>query len=226
MALIVVRSLLIPATFGDLGHYRAAAIPAIASLPIHYAGWQRCAECHEDEAAARNASFHKTLSCEICHGPALQHANDPDSMKPAIPRKRGEACLYCHNYLPSRPTGFPQIIEPTHNPMKPCISCHNPHDPTPPQGPGSCEACHAQIYRTKAVSSHARLECTTCHEAAPEHGQNPRAYPPRKPSDRKFCGQCHGAGAGGPAEIPRVDLDTHGGAYLCWQCHYPHDPEI
>ncbi len=22
-----------------------------------------------------------------------------------------------------------------------------------------------------------------------------------------------------------IDVDTHGGRYLCWQCHYPHLPE-
>ena len=25
--------------------------------------------------------------------------------------------------------------------------------------------------------------------------------------------------------MPRVDIVEHGGRYLCWQCHYPHDPE-
>ena len=27
-------------------------------------------------------------------------------------------------------------------------------------------------------------------------------------------------------EIPRVDMATHGERYVCWQCHYPHSPEL
>lgn len=224
-ALILARSYLTPATFGELGHYRAAAVGAIAGQGIQYAGWQACADCHDDEIKLKESSYHRTLSCEVCHGPSSRHAGDPGSVKPFVPRKRGEACLYCHNYLPSRPTGFPQIIESTHNPLQPCIDCHNPHDPKPPQVPESCAACHAEIARMKSISHHGRLECTTCHDAAPQHRENPRAFLPRKPTDRKFCGRCHAAGAAGDRSIPRVDLNTHGGTYLCWQCHYPHFPE-
>ena len=27
-------------------------------------------------------------------------------------------------------------------------------------------------------------------------------------------------------EIPRVDMFSHGERYMCWQCHYPHLPEV
>jgi hypothetical protein len=109
--------------------------------------------------------------------------------------------------------------------MEPCITCHDPHDPTPPETPGSCAACHGQIARTKAVSHHGTLECSTCHTATPEHYVNPRAARPSRPSQRSFCGTCHATGASSSGEIPRVDLDSHGDRYLCWQCHYPHHPE-
>jgi hypothetical protein len=79
--------------------------------------------------------------------------------------------------------------------------------------------------RTKSVSAHAGLACETCHEVPAAHRENPRAVAAHKPTQREFCGGCHATGASGPAEIPRVDLGAHGGAYLCWQCHYPHDPE-
>lgn len=223
--LVAARVKLVPESFGKLGHFRAAAIDTAAAVPAKYAGWQVCVECHDDEGTAKSRSYHRTLSCEICHGPSLAHAEDPDSGLPVVPRKRGEVCLYCHSYLASRPTGFPQVIERLHNPVKACIECHNPHDPTPPQTPEQCTACHAQIARTKAVSYHAPLECQTCHEAAPEHRQNPRAFLPKKPVSREFCGTCHARGADSPPEIPRVDLQSHGGTYLCWQCHYPHHPE-
>jgi ribosomal protein S27AE len=49
---------------------------------------------------------------------------------------------------------------------------------------------------------------------------------PTKPTERSFCGICHAEDAPTPLTIPRVDLSTHGEDYLCWQCHYPHYPEI
>ncbi|MHC4134987.1 MAG: cytochrome c3 family protein [Planctomycetota bacterium] len=232
IALIVVRQRFVPPTFGEEGHYRSAARDAIAALPVRFAGWQACVECHDEEGDKKRKSYHRTLSCEVCHGPAQDHAKEAEEgefdRRPIIPSTR-TACLTCHEYLPSRPTGFPQILELQHNPMKPCMECHDAHDPTPPEAVGSCAACHGHIARTKAVSHHAALDCETCHEALPEHAQRPRAFLPKKPTERKFCGGCHGKGAKPPKEtakrIPRVELGSHGGSYLCWQCHYPHFPE-
>lgn len=225
VVLLIVRSALIPESFGLTGHYRFAAIADNADRELHFAGWQTCIECHDDVGETKQASYHRSVSCEVCHGPAALHAEDFEAQTPVIPRKRGEACLYCHGYLPSRPTGFPQIIETEHNPLRPCLDCHNPHDPTPPDIPETCSACHAQIARTKAVSHHRNLECETCHQVEPEHRVNPRAALPTKPTERAFCGQCHAEGADSPANIPRIDLQSHGGTYRCWQCHYPHFPE-
>jgi hypothetical protein len=222
-ALIGARIRFVPPTFGEKGHYRLASVDSVASRPTHYAGLQVCIECHVDIGEKKAASYHRGLSCEVCHGAAANHAAAPDEVKPAIPRDR-QACLYCHEYLPSRPTGFPQVIERMHNPMEACVSCHNPHDPTPPTAPGACSACHATIARAKAVSRHATLACETCHEVPPEHKENPRAFLPRKPTTREFCGQCHAESAAVSAGIPRVDMATHGNRFLCWQCHYPHDP--
>lgn len=222
--LLVARAYFVPESFGELGHYRAAAIPAIASQEPRYAGLQACAECHDDLAAVKARSYHRGLTCEGCHEAAAAHAADPSSGVPVMPSGR-QFCLRCHAYLPSRPTGFPQIIERLHNPMEPCVTCHDPHDPTPPEVPGECSACHAAIARTKAVSPHWSLGCETCHEARVEHSEDPRAFLPKKPTEREFCGRCHAHDAPSPAGIPRVDLREHGGRYLCWQCHYPHDPE-
>jgi hypothetical protein len=222
--LLVVRQRLIPESFGELGHYRAEALTVATELPIHYAGLHACAECHDDIAEYKAASYHRSLTCEGCHGPSADHVVDPGEFLPRIPQGRA-TCLRCHAYRPSRPTGFPQVIENLHNPMEPCMSCHDPHDPTPPEVPESCSACHGAIFRTKAVSHHWSLDCETCHEAAPEHRENPRAFLPKKPDRREFCGQCHAVDASSSPEIPRVDIATHGGRYLCWQCHYPHYPE-
>ena len=224
VALVVVRQQLIPESFGELGHYRAEAVTVAAELPIHYAGQQACVECHDDTAEIKASSYHRSLTCEGCHGPAADHVEDPTEVLPLVPGGRS-TCIRCHAYRPSRPTGFPQIIENLHNPMEPCMSCHDPHDPTPPEVPESCSACHAAIARTKSVSHHWSLDCETCHEAAPEHRESPRAFLPNKPSRRDFCGRCHATDATSSSEIPRVEIATHGGRYMCWQCHYPHFPE-
>jgi len=221
--LVAARWVLVPDTFGDIGHYRAAAIDSIVAHPKKYAGREACSLCHGDVAEVRLASNHAGVACEVCHGPAADHVNAPMDVKPTAPRERG-LCPLCHAYNPSRPTGFPQIDPVAHNPMSPCIGCHDPHAPEPPVVPEECSACHGQIARQKAVSHHAALPCVLCHDAPEEHKVNPRSYRPTKPADRAFCGACHATGDSS-GRIPQVDLDSHGAPYLCWQCHYPHHPE-
>jgi len=222
---IVMRNLLVPSDFGKYGHYRASAIKEIISQEIKYSGHLICGDCHDDVAEERDKSYHKMVECEACHGPAAAHTEDPDGNQLAAPVGRGY-CPLCHEYLPSRPTGFPQIVSESHNPMKACISCHDPHDPRPPSVPKECEACHAEIARTKALSHHVYLECIRCHETPEEHKITPRDYRPEIPMTREFCGECHAEDVPGQKGVPRVDMATHGERYVCWQCHYPHLPEV
>jgi hypothetical protein len=232
--MILLRQRFVPESFGDLGHYRADAVDMIAAQELQYAGWQVCADCHSDQVETKNDSFHRSLSCEVCHGAAWAHANDEVDDTPPLPTRR-EQCLQCHNFLPSRPTGFPQVVAERHEPARPCHTCHDPHDPTPPERLESCSACHGAIARVKGVSHHAPLDCTVCHETRAEHSVLPRSNLPRKPFEREFCGKCHAEGVEKPAvlgsvdlseyDIPLVDLDTHGGTLVCWQCHYQHSPE-
>lgn len=235
VSVFFLRQKFVPETFGDLGHYRAAAVAANAELEHRYAGWQQCVVCHPDKVETKNSSYHRTVSCESCHGPSSEHVNRPMRLKPELPAGR-EPCLACHSYLVSRPTGFPQIIEERHNPVRACTGCHDAHDPTPPETIQECSACHNSIARSKAVSPHAPLACEVCHEAPPEHKIQPRAHLPKKPFEREFCGTCHAPGAEVPSvsygvdlsvyEIPRVDITTHGGTFVCWDCHYQHSPEV
>jgi len=211
---IVARHYLTPKTYGEKGHYRAAALDTIKALPVRYAGREACATCHGEIAAALAAGLHQTVACEVCHGPAAAHTDDPSVQLPA-PRKR-EGCPLCHGYNPSRPTGFPQIDPQSHNPIKPCITCHNPHRPEPPRVPQDCSACHGEIARTKAVSHHALLACTQCHQTPEQHKTSPQLFRPEKPRTREYCAQCHARSAQSPEETPRIDVDTHGGRYLCW----------
>ena len=222
--LILIRVLLVPPDFGEYGHYRASAVDEIVSQPIQYAGHEACLECHDDVTEVKSQGYHRNVACEVCHGPAALHVEDDEAIKLRIPRERGY-CPLCHEYLPSRPTGFPQIVATSHNPRKPCISCHDPHTPVPPETPKECEACHGTIARTKSLSHHVDVPCTRCHETPEEHKVKPRSVFPSKPDTREFCGGCHSEDADSPEEIPRIDILTHGERYVCWQCHYPHLPE-
>ncbi|OGU04118.1 MAG: hypothetical protein A2085_00970 [Gemmatimonadetes bacterium GWC2_71_10] len=221
---LAARTVLQPATFGDIGHYRSAAVDSIAVLPIRYAGHEACEPCHVPVVDRKSQSYHRNVACEVCHGPQAEHVASPLEHRPPAPRERAR-CPLCHGYNPSRPTGFPQIDPVTHNPPRPCITCHDPHDPTPPHPPESCTACHGEIARTKAVSYHAQLPCSQCHSAEPRHVVAPRQSRPTKPGNREFCGRCHAQDARSAPEIPRIDLNTHNRGYVCWQCHYPHHPE-
>jgi hypothetical protein len=224
-ALVVFRMLVVPGDFGEYGHYRGSALADAAALEIRYAGQQACMECHDDIVEAKAGGYHKNLACETCHGPAAKHVEAEGDVALRAPRERGY-CPLCHEYLPSRPTGFPQIISASHNPIKPCISCHDAHDPAPPETPEECQACHATIANTKALSAHVYVPCTRCHEASEEHKVNPRRYPPTRPADREFCGGCHDSKGTGGESIKKIDMESHGEKYVCWQCHYPHLPEV
>ena len=222
-AVLVGRFVLIPRSLVATELHQASTVAREIAKPMKFAGTAACQDCHDDVSIKKAKGYHKNLSCEGCHGPAAKHAEDPSSAKPTAPRDR-KSCPVCHIYDASRPTGFPQINPTTHNPVKACITCHNPHDPVPPKVPQECSACHGQIERTKAVSSHALLACTTCHKVPPLHKTAPRSALPSKPETREFCASCHGKGAA-QKDAPKVDVSAHGARFQCWQCHYPHLPE-
>jgi len=221
---LVARHFFVPSDFGLYGHYRASSVVQNAEREIKFAGSAACSDCHDAEAAKKKSGYHQGVSCEACHGPAAAHTQDPENVKPYVPRARSH-CLLCHEYQSSRPTGFPQVVADSHNPVKPCITCHQPHDPKPPQVPKGCDACHAKIQRVIAVSRHANVQCTICHETDKQHSVLPRQHPPKTPQTRELCGGCHAQDAKSDKEIPRVNMNSHGEKHLCWECHYPHMPE-
>ena len=220
----IARYLLIPEDFGEYGHYRSSAVATNISQDIQFAGHQICYDCHDDVVDVKQTGYHKNVNCEVCHGPAAMHTEEDGDVELKAPRQR-DYCPICHEYLPSRPTGFPQINSDSHNPMKACITCHNPHDPEPPQTPKECKACHAEIASTKSLSKHIYVPCTRCHTTPEGHKTRPREVIPNKLVGRDLCGGCHAESADSPKEIPRIDLSSHEPRYVCWQCHYPHLPE-
>ena len=71
--MLFARHRLLPKTFGERGHYRAAAVTTIQNLPVKYAGREVCAACHAEIAAMHSENRHQSVSCEVCHGPAAAH---------------------------------------------------------------------------------------------------------------------------------------------------------
>jgi hypothetical protein len=219
---VATRYVILPSSLIDRPSQRQSTVQREATKKIAFAGASICGDCHQEQASKKKDSYHKTVACETCHGPAVVHTGDP-STKPVLPRGR-DFCLRCHAYDASRPTGFPQINPVLHNPLKSCVTCHNPHDPVPPEIPRECSACHAQIANIKSVSPHALIGCTTCHSVPVKHKIAPRSVRPTKPERREFCGKCHDKESG-RKDAPKIDLTTHGERFLCWECHYPHLPE-
>jgi len=127
-AFLIVRSLLVPRSFGRYGHYRADAIAEIAALPVAYAGHQVCEGCHSEVQEVKSKGVHKGVACESCHGPQAKHAEDPAS---GVPPKLDTAvlCVRCHQENIAKPKGFPQVNAADHSGGAACDTCHKPHSP-------------------------------------------------------------------------------------------------
>lgn len=90
---------------------------------------ETCGECHGEEVQVRTEDMHGIISCENCHGPALEHPENPEKL--GIDRSR-ELCLRCHTDLPyttSERKRIPGIDPAEHNAGIECVDCHNPHNP-------------------------------------------------------------------------------------------------
>jgi hypothetical protein len=222
---LLLRFVVLPDSFFSARPHQAATVVREMAKPLHHAGVASCRECHQEQFDAKYAGHHRKIGCENCHGPSAVHAADEKAALPPKPRDR-EFCLACHAYDASRPNGFPQVDPQQHRPRKRCVACHDPHDPVPPETPTECTGCHGRIEHTKALSTHALLACADCHTVDEQHMVDPRSAPPTKPLNRESCGQCHAIDStDAAASRARVDLDSHGGTYVCWDCHYAHLPE-
>lgn len=222
---LLLRFVVLPESLFSARPHQAATIVREMAKPVRHAGVAVCRECHEEQFELKYGGKHRNIACENCHGPAARHAADENAEMPPMPRER-DFCLACHAYDSSRPNGFPQVDPQEHKPRKKCVSCHDPHDPVPPKTPQDCGGCHGRIEHTKALSTHALLPCSNCHTVAEQHMTEPRLALPTKPDSREVCGRCHAPGSTDPAASrATVDLASHGGTYVCWECHYAHLPE-
>ena len=126
----IARYFLTPASFGQYGWYRGAALAEMATRDRVYAGKQACEECHSDEYQKLIKHEHKGVACESCHGPGEAHAQNPDNPNVKMAALHYSVCLRCHEANPSRPKGHKQIVSKNHyTGSSKCTECHVPHSP-------------------------------------------------------------------------------------------------
>ncbi len=128
LVFIIIRHFLVPDSFGEFGFYRGNALNDNANKELVFSNKKACIECHDDIGALLETDMHAGLSCVVCHGTGLEHAENPDASN--IIKKSGrEHCGRCHAINPARPADIiTQIdVKEHHTERDDCIECHNPH---------------------------------------------------------------------------------------------------
>ena len=134
--LLIVRHFIVPSDFGveeggsfTYNYHRLSSTDDWKNIKVKYRGKEYCRECHEEKVEENLASHHSVIQCENCHGPALDHPEDPEVLSIVTSRL---LCRRCHAYLPypqSNRAKMPAIVPEEHNPGENCVECHNPHNP-------------------------------------------------------------------------------------------------
>jgi len=129
LVFLVIRTQLVPKSFGQYGHYRGDALTEARSQPISYAGHETCEACHPDVLDVKSKGKHARVNCETCHGPLAKHADNPVDVKPAK-LDVAKLCVRCHEANTAKPKQFPQVISTEHSAGLACNECHTPHSPS------------------------------------------------------------------------------------------------
>jgi len=169
LAALLARAYLIDPSYYRFGHYRADAVPELASGTPVFQGSAYCLTCHSGEDADkhidRNADWaigaHRTVQCEVCHGTDREH---PDDGKTLIPADKIRLCTTCHLAITGRPAKQPQIILGEHpfpgEETPQCHTCHNPHSPAEMQEEeapaGDMQAVNAPALVSKCAKCHGK----------------------------------------------------------------------
>ncbi len=123
---LIAQAVLVPADFGQVGHYRTGALDANRARPPAFAGQAACVDCHPDVVEARAANQHKGVRCEACHGPLAKHAFEGAKV---VRPDAATLCVKCHGANPARPAWFPQVNAAEHSGGEVCTTCHAAHAP-------------------------------------------------------------------------------------------------
>lgn len=151
---LVARAYFTQESFYRFGHYRANSVPEIAAQDPVIQTPSYCEPCHAERVALWSANSHKTVICEVCHGPAQGH---PANGKLPIPRDTPKLCTLCHEAMPGRPRTQPQIQVSIHAGDQQCIACHNPH------APKIIPATQEKIVGNAQAGRKAAAACAGCH---------------------------------------------------------------
>jgi len=149
-------------------------------------GILRCFGCHSTgpvrvSSDGTIAPNELGVRCEICHGPAADHAREPAAFRPRNLGKFSAAelntfCGECHR-APTQEANLRDAWNSRHQPLMlaasaclrnsgsrlTCLSCHSPHDPLERNlaaYDAACKGCHAAPRHTTAIAGRA---CAGCH---------------------------------------------------------------
>lgn len=143
VAFVVLRTLVVPRSFGQYGHYRGASIAEAAARPIAFAGHDTCEACHTDVVDQKKQGRHVVVPCEACHEPQAKHADDPASVKP--PKlDTALVCSRCHEANSAKPKAFPQVATADHSGGLAGDTFHQPHRPKIDDQPAAKPATEAK----------------------------------------------------------------------------------
>jgi hypothetical protein len=150
----------------------------------------RCFACHSTGTltlGAENEVVPQELGirCEVCHGPAADHANDPSHSRPRNPGTMSASelntfCSGCHNTTGALVPGSNDLRDSRNARSQPlrlaasacfqksegrlsCLTCHSPHEPLERRAgkyDATCQSCHRQVAHTTAVAGQ---NCVKCH---------------------------------------------------------------
>lgn len=145
-------------SFFRFGHYRADSVVEIAAQEPVIQTPRYCQSCHRERHAQWSANNHKTVICEVCHGPAQGHPKKVAKL--AIPADTSKLCTLCHERIAERPRTQPQVDSVQHSGGAQCIVCHNPHAPKLAGVVAKLDGNAADGRKKHAES------CASCHGAA------------------------------------------------------------
>lgn len=201
-------------------------------LPEGWIGREACMECHEDEIGTYDSHLHtkammvkglEELACESCHGPGLDHEDDPTLENILTRMQKNQIAANCVSCHPTQHLGLAWSTSEHVRADVNCLECHQSgHQPDPAEPmlansqPDLCAQCHQeQAVQFSLPYAHRDgvkgAECSDCHSV---HG----GLKSTSPHDgRHACVSCHAEKAG-----PFVYAHQPRGLEGCEACHQPH----